>query len=143
MAPDASALSNVKPAPAGTRQDGDTESFGFEKGDLAALSTPPKFDDVEEEKRYLKERLALACRIFAQYGLDHHVVRFIPCSEFYAHLAPVTVGTPGARQWVCFQDVLTPLLDAWTGRTLDGSSSRYAARSELDPKSGVPAVAFG
>ena len=77
MAPDASALSNVKPAPAGTRQDGDTESFGFEKGDLAALSTPPKFDDVEEEKRYLKERLALACRIFAQYGLDHHVVRFI------------------------------------------------------------------
>ncbi|GAA5993292.1 hypothetical protein JCM10908_001416 [Rhodotorula pacifica] len=73
MAPDASALANVKPPTTGTRQDNDSESFGFEKGDLLSLSTPPKFDDIEKEKQYLKERLALACRIFAQYGLDHHV----------------------------------------------------------------------
>lgn len=75
MAPDAAALSSMKPTPTGTRQDADAQGFGFEKGDLAALATPPKFDNLDDEKRYLKERLALACRIFAQYGLDHHVVR--------------------------------------------------------------------
>ncbi len=101
MAPDASALSNVKPAPVGTRQDGDTESFGFEKGDLAALSTPPKFDDIEEEKRYLKERLALACRIFAQYGLDHHVVRCL----FGILLASGSGGDPARDNgYICFRD---------------------------------------
>ncbi|GAA5883167.1 hypothetical protein JCM3774_006863 [Rhodotorula dairenensis] len=73
MAPDAAALSSMKPEPTGTRQDADAQGFGFEKGDLAALSTPPQFDNLDDEKRYLKERLALACRIFAQYGLDHHV----------------------------------------------------------------------
>lgn len=74
MAPDAAALATGPPK-TGTRQDGDAEGFGFGKGDLVSLSTPPKFDDVEAEKTYLKTRLALACRIFAQYGLDHHVVR--------------------------------------------------------------------
>ncbi|GAA6002809.1 uncharacterized protein JCM10292_001312 [Rhodotorula paludigena] len=72
MAPDAAALATGPPK-TGTRQDGDAEGFGFGKGDLISLSTPPKFDDVEAEKTYLKTRLALACRIFAQYGLDHHV----------------------------------------------------------------------
>ncbi|BGP25553.1 class II aldolase/adducin domain containing protein [Rhodotorula toruloides] len=71
MAPDAAALS--QPPHSGTRQDQDAESFGFEKGDLAALVTPPKFDSLDEERQYLKERIALACRIFAQYGLDHHI----------------------------------------------------------------------
>ncbi len=74
MSPNAEMLSKVKPATSGTRQDGDSESFGFDKGDLAALSTPPKFDNPDEEREYLKIRLALACRIFAQYGLDHNVV---------------------------------------------------------------------
>ncbi|BGP49207.1 hypothetical protein JCM10450v2_005090 [Rhodotorula kratochvilovae] len=71
MAPDAAALTNSHLA-AGTRQD-DATDFGFGKGDLAALTSPPKFDNIEDEKKYLKIRLALACRIFAQYGLDHHV----------------------------------------------------------------------
>jgi len=73
MAPDASSLSSVKPPTSGTRQDQDAESFGFEQGDLQALSTPPKFDNVDDERQYLKIRLALACRIFAQHGLDHHI----------------------------------------------------------------------
>ncbi|GAA6026429.1 hypothetical protein JCM8202_000240, partial [Rhodotorula sphaerocarpa] len=73
MAPDASSLSSVKPPTSGTRQDQDAESFGFEQGDLQALSTPPKFDNVDDGRQYLKIRLALACRIFAQHGLDHHI----------------------------------------------------------------------
>lgn len=90
MAPDASSLSSVKPPTSGTRQDQDAESFGFEQGDLQALSTPPKFDNVDDERQYLKIRLALACRIFAQHGLDHHIVRlrslgqrwrFPPCGD--------------------------------------------------------------
>lgn len=72
MSPDAAALS--QPPHAGTRQDADAESFGFEKGDLAQLVTPPRFDSLDDERQYLKERIALACRIFAQYGLDHHIV---------------------------------------------------------------------
>lgn len=72
MSPDAAALS--QPPHSGTRQDADAESFGFEKGDLAQLVTPPRFDSLDDERQYLKERIALACRIFAQYGLDHHIV---------------------------------------------------------------------
>ncbi|BGO99631.1 hypothetical protein JCM10021v2_003307 [Rhodotorula toruloides] len=72
MAPDAAALS--QPPHSGTRQDQDAESFGFESdADLKRMVTPPKFDSLEEERQYLKERIALACRIFAQYGLDHHI----------------------------------------------------------------------
>ncbi|GAA5936209.1 hypothetical protein JCM3775_006433 [Rhodotorula graminis] len=74
MAPDAAALSDPQThQPTGTRQDNDAEDFGFGKGDLAALVVPPKFDNVDAERKYLKHRLALACRIFAQYNLDHHV----------------------------------------------------------------------
>ncbi|BGP41068.1 hypothetical protein JCM10449v2_005037, partial [Rhodotorula kratochvilovae] len=58
MAPDAAALTNSHLA-AGTRQD-DATDFGFGKGDLAALTSPPKFDNIEDEKKYLKIRLALA-----------------------------------------------------------------------------------
>jgi hypothetical protein len=31
---------------------------------------PPKFDDPLKERQYLKERLALAFRIFAKLGYD-------------------------------------------------------------------------
>lgn len=48
-------------------------SFGA--SDLFALATPPKFEDKEKERQYLKEHLAAAVRIFAKYGFDHHVVR--------------------------------------------------------------------
>ncbi|KAK4050805.1 hypothetical protein OIV83_003226 [Microbotryomycetes sp. JL201] len=50
-------------------------SSGFEmgKGDLAKLTAPPKFDNVEAERAYLKERLCAALRIFAKQGFDHHV----------------------------------------------------------------------
>ncbi|BGP33084.1 hypothetical protein JCM10296v2_004873 [Rhodotorula toruloides] len=71
MAPDAAALSQS--ANQGTRQDTDAESFGFDKGELRALVTPPKFDSLDDEKQYLKERIALACRILAQHNLDHTV----------------------------------------------------------------------
>lgn len=32
--------------------------------------SPPKFDNPYEERQYLKERLALAFRIFAKFGFD-------------------------------------------------------------------------
>ncbi|KAI5474401.1 class II aldolase/adducin domain containing protein [Pseudohyphozyma bogoriensis] len=52
-----------------------TEPKGFKygEGDLLALATPPKFDSIEKERAYLKERLVAAIRIFAKFGLDHHV----------------------------------------------------------------------
>ncbi|KAK4047890.1 hypothetical protein OIO90_006051 [Microbotryomycetes sp. JL221] len=52
-----------------------SESKGFEmgSGDLAALTTPPKFDKVEDTRQYLKTQLAAALRIFAKHGYDHHV----------------------------------------------------------------------
>lgn len=49
---------------------------GFEmgQGELAALTSPPKFNDFESERAYLKERLVASLRIFAKLGFDHHVV---------------------------------------------------------------------
>ena len=48
---------------------------GFEMGagEMAALTQPPKFESVEEERAYLKEKLAASLRIFARLGFDHHV----------------------------------------------------------------------
>jgi hypothetical protein len=43
-------------------------------GELRNLWIPPTFSDVEEHRKYLKERLVLAIRIFAKYGFDHHIV---------------------------------------------------------------------
>ncbi|GAA5835037.1 hypothetical protein JCM11251_000145 [Rhodosporidiobolus azoricus] len=59
-----------------TRQSSTAESFGFDSSpDLKALCTPPYFKgDFEKERRYLKEKLAAALRIFAREGMDHHVV---------------------------------------------------------------------
>ncbi|KAF9518475.1 hypothetical protein BS47DRAFT_1338410 [Hydnum rufescens UP504] len=42
-------------------------------GELRDLWTPPTFSDVEEHRKYLKEHLVLAIRIFAKYGFDHHI----------------------------------------------------------------------
>ncbi|SCZ89182.1 BZ3500_MvSof-1268-A1-R1_Chr1-1g01012 [Microbotryum saponariae] len=47
---------------------------GFDYGgSLKELTEPPKFDNVEDERRYLKERLAAALRIIGRLGFDHHV----------------------------------------------------------------------
>ncbi|GAA6006024.1 hypothetical protein JCM10207_007311 [Rhodosporidiobolus poonsookiae] len=72
MAPDAAALSAH--AASSTRQEA-VEDFGFDnpESDLAALCRPPTFSSVEEERAYLKERLAAALRIFGKMELDHHV----------------------------------------------------------------------
>lgn len=43
------------------------------KRELAALTAPPKFDNVDDERRYLKETLVAAIRIFAKYDLDHTI----------------------------------------------------------------------
>ncbi|KDE09471.1 hypothetical protein MVLG_00373 [Microbotryum lychnidis-dioicae p1A1 Lamole] len=52
---------------------------GFDYGgSLKELTEPPKFDNVEDERKYLKERLAAALRIIGRLGFDHHVVRFPP-----------------------------------------------------------------
>jgi len=98
MAPDAAALSTPQThQPTGTRQDADAEDFGFGKGDLAALVVPPKFDSVDAEKKYLKERLALACRIFAQYNLDHHVCVLVLLSLSFPILNPFVPSASSAR----------------------------------------------
>lgn len=38
---------------------------------------PPKFDDLYQERRYLKHRLALAFRIFAKFDLSEGVAGHI------------------------------------------------------------------
>src|SRR2546429_2093411 len=38
---------------------------------------PPKFEDKHEERKYLKERLAAAFRIFGKYGFDEGVAGHI------------------------------------------------------------------
>ncbi|GAA5929238.1 uncharacterized protein JCM15063_004091 [Sporobolomyces koalae] len=57
-----------------SHQSADPESF-FDKNDsdFVKLITPPKFDSVEKEREYLKERLVAAIRIFGKFGYDHHV----------------------------------------------------------------------
>lgn len=50
------------------------EKSGFDFGgasELGALTQPPAFASIDIERAYLKERLAAAIRIFAQYELDH------------------------------------------------------------------------
>lgn len=43
-------------------------------GDKSKLSlAPPKFDNVEDERLYKKQRLAASFRIFAKYGFDEGV----------------------------------------------------------------------
>ena len=57
------ATNGAAPAPVG---------FDFSSsGELAALTQPPAFDNVDDERAYLKERLCAAIRIFAREGLDH------------------------------------------------------------------------
>jgi hypothetical protein len=52
-------------------------SFGLNDASMAFLTTPPTFDDVVEERRYAREKLAAAIRIFAHLGLDDNIVRLI------------------------------------------------------------------
>lgn len=35
---------------------------------------PPTFEDKEQERQYLKERLTASIRLFGKHGFDHHVV---------------------------------------------------------------------
>lgn len=44
---------------------------------LLAFTAPPKFTDKYEERQFLKERLALAFRIFGKYGFDEGVAGHI------------------------------------------------------------------
>ena len=57
-----------------------TEAFiSKQKGaqDMANLPLPPKFDDPQKEREYVKGRLAAAFRIFGKYGYDEGVAGHI------------------------------------------------------------------
>ncbi|KAI9025625.1 class II aldolase/adducin N-terminal [Hyaloraphidium curvatum] len=47
--------------------DGEVRSIPF------MMSTPPKFETVAEERKYRKERLTMAIRLFGKYGFDEGV----------------------------------------------------------------------
>lgn len=46
------------------------KGFEMDAGQMKALTEPPKFDNVQDERRYLKERLVAALRIFAMLGYE-------------------------------------------------------------------------
>lgn len=46
------------------------KGFDMAGSNMAALTSPPKFDNVDEERAYLKERLCAALRIFARLGYE-------------------------------------------------------------------------
>lgn len=50
---------------------------------MAALTKPPTFTDVDEERAYLKERLCAAMRIFAAEKFDHGVVSLVWSAQVY------------------------------------------------------------
>lgn len=52
------------------KHDPDALLFGKE---LEAFG-PPKFENKEEERQHLKERLAAGIRIFGKFNFDHHIV---------------------------------------------------------------------
>lgn len=56
------------------------------RGKMAALPSPPKFDDKLEEREYQKGRLALAFRIFAKLGFDEGVAGHITLRVSYQFL---------------------------------------------------------
>ena len=47
-----------------------TENPNLNAGTQAYDAVPPTFDDKYEERAYLKQRLALAFRIFAKFGMS-------------------------------------------------------------------------
>lgn len=55
------------------KHDPDALLFGKE---LDAFK-PPQFEDKEEERQNLKERLAAGIRIFGKFNFDHHIVSLI------------------------------------------------------------------
>ena len=65
----------VSSFPTGSTAQPNSESFFDDNSDFLNLITPPKFETVEEERKYLKEKLAASLRIFASFKYDHHVVR--------------------------------------------------------------------
>lgn len=65
----------VSSFPTGSTAQPNSESFFDDNADFMNLITPPKFESVEEERKYLKEKLAASLRIFATFRFDHHVVR--------------------------------------------------------------------
>ncbi|GAA5897978.1 uncharacterized protein JCM6883_000882 [Sporobolomyces salmoneus] len=74
MAPSApSDTAAVSSFPTGTASQPNSESFFDDNAEFMNLITPPKFKTVEEEREYLKEKLAASVRIFGKYGYDHHV----------------------------------------------------------------------
>lgn len=70
-AADSAAVSSF---PTGSSSQPNSESFFDDNSEFLNLITPPKFDSVEQERAYLKEKLAASVRIFGKFGYDHHVV---------------------------------------------------------------------
>ncbi|GAA5934182.1 hypothetical protein JCM1841_004661 [Sporobolomyces salmonicolor] len=68
-----SAISNGNSQASHTPAQPNPESFFEGPAEFEALLSPPKFDSVDDERAYLKERLAAALRIFGKYGYDHHI----------------------------------------------------------------------
>jgi hypothetical protein len=77
MSPSAPSDTAVSSFPTGGSSQPNSESFFDDNAEFMNLITPPKFESVEKEREYLKEKLAASVRIFGKYGYDHHVVSSI------------------------------------------------------------------
>ncbi|GAA5820811.1 hypothetical protein JCM11491_000687, partial [Sporobolomyces phaffii] len=76
MSPSASSDSPtaaVSSFPTGSTSQPNSESFYDDNAEFLNLITPPKFDSVDAERAYLKDKLAASLRIFGKFGYDHHV----------------------------------------------------------------------
>ena len=68
---------DVKVAKSNDRGFFDDVHFLGDKDGKVLIRSPPKFDNIEDERRYKKQHLAAAFRVFARQGFDEGVAGHI------------------------------------------------------------------
>jgi hypothetical protein len=78
------AVTESQPRPAVQNNDSFFEEVHFlgDKAGKVTIRSPPRFDNVEDQRTYQKKHLAVAFRVFARQGFDEgvagHICRYQP-----------------------------------------------------------------